>query len=126
MEETIHQGRGEAESSLKFINGGDSVASRFAEEVVHQKRGPFIKGGKRPFIKGTHGRKPFIGRGGHLLREGGGHLSQCRKIREKPRCANMVLICAHQVIRFQDAFQPQNLRIGVIDPLAWISNYWTF
>ena len=37
-EETVHRGRGEAESSSKFIDGGDSVASRFAEEVVHQEK----------------------------------------------------------------------------------------
>ena len=60
-----------------FVEGGDLLR----EEVFHWERGPFIKVGKRPFVKEgtlylTHGRIPFIKRGGHLLREGGGHSLQ--------------------------------------------------
>ena len=78
-------------------------------------------------MEATFASKDAIHVGSSNLRWSGSNIGGlCRKIREKPRCANMVLICAHQVIRFRDAFQPQNLRMGVIDPLAWISNYWTF
>ena len=43
-ENTSHSGR------RPFIERGDPLR----EEVIHQERGPFIKVGKRPFIKGGY------------------------------------------------------------------------
>ena len=57
-EDTSHSGR------RQFVEGGDPLR----EEVIHWERGPFIEVGKKCL---THGRRPFIRRGGHPLREGG-------------------------------------------------------